>query len=92
MSGTSRGSRLSRAVSFFREAPYDEARVAFVLVQETMAERKHDGAKPTTLRPAKPRSRSQSKRIATQQGATPSAEQPLVQDAPAPDPFVKAAS
>jgi hypothetical protein len=36
---TSRGSKLSRSIQFFREASYDEARVAHILVNEIMAER-----------------------------------------------------
>lgn len=32
----SKGSRLSRAIQFFREADVDEARVAFQLVKEVM--------------------------------------------------------
>jgi hypothetical protein len=35
----SRGSKLSRAIQFFREASYDEARVAHILVNEIMSER-----------------------------------------------------
>jgi len=52
-----RGSKLSRAVSFFREAPHDEARVAFQLVQEAMHARAHEG-KAARSSPTPTRSRA----------------------------------
>jgi hypothetical protein len=55
---TSRGSKLSRSIQFFREADYDEARVAHVLVNEIMSARKPDVAKhaaPKAIRAKKPK-------------------------------------
>ena len=55
-SPSSRGSKLSRAIAFFREASYDEARVAFILVQEVMAARTPVVAKtPAPKRTPKPK-------------------------------------
>lgn len=45
-------SRLSRAIAFFEEAPYREARVAFILVKEVMDGRaKHASATAKTPAP-----------------------------------------
>ena len=41
---SSRGSRLQQAVDFFREAPFDEARVTFQLVTEVMEQRAEERA------------------------------------------------
>ena len=56
MPSTTRGSKLSRSIQFFREASYDEARVAHILVNEIMAERKPATAKtPAPRRTPKPK-------------------------------------
>lgn len=69
-------SRLSRAIAFFEEAPYREARVAFILVKEVMDGRaKHAIAK--TPAPAQSKQK---------------APKPSIAEAPAPTPKVAAAA
>jgi hypothetical protein len=61
-----RGSKLSRAVAFFREGDLDEVRVAFTLVKEAVEKRLKD------VRPAaKPRKARRTKaQIAADQAAS----------------------
>ena len=59
---SSKGSRISRAIGFFREAPFDEARAGFIIVREIMEKRmrapRGEGSlaarRPTALAKPKP--------------------------------------
>lgn len=58
----SRGSRLSRAVQFFREGDLDEARVAFQLVEEIMTARLSDAKQARRARTHRTRRNSPERR------------------------------
>lgn len=77
---SSRGSALSRALRYFREADPDEARVAFTLVQEIMDGRKmgKSGKAPAAAAgPKKSHKKKQTSSTQTQATSTEQAEQPV---------------
>lgn len=65
-----KGSRLQRAVDYFREAPVDEARVAFILVQEVMHDRV--GSEKKVKQVLKRRRRKSNKEETSETGASES--------------------
>lgn len=75
-----RGSQLQRAVTYFREAPLDEARVAFQLVKETvearLAEDKTSAKRQVTAVTAPRKRRTKAQMQADKADANPPAGEP----------------